>query len=377
MSGKLNTDVVFPMRGSGNYCIIMAGGMSNRLWPASREWKPKQFLKMDSTGKSFLRQAYDRCRGLVPEENIIVITIDRFGDLVRTQIPELDESNLLLEPYGRKTGPCVAYSIYSILKRDPSATVAMIPSDLRIDNDQEFRDTLSKAMEYASGHDVLMTLGLKPLRPDTNYGYIQAFGGKDAVKKDVPVKVKTFTEKPDRSIAEVFCNSGEFYWNSGIFVWQAGVIRAEMEKYIPEVTRLFSGWEMALGSPAEKDFLVKAYSDCSKISIDCGVMEKTDKAWLFLAEFGWSDFDNWWSLYDNARSYDEDGNVTGINKILLENTSGNVILASKKEKLLAVKGLDNFIVIDTDDVLIICPRNDEQYKSFIAKAALPGFEKYR
>ena len=362
---------------SNQYCIIMAGGHLNRFWPISREDMPGHFLDISGNGKSLVRMAYDRCVGVVPQENIIVVTLSKFKDLVVKQIPELSEENLLLEPYGRRTGPCVAYSTYTLLKRNPDAVMAVTPSDLIIRDEDMFRKALSDALDYASANPVLMSLGVKPSSPDTEFGYIQAVGGREACSKNEPVKVKTFTEKPDREIAEVFYKSGEFFWNSGIFVWQANVIKEEMEKHVPEITRLFDGWEGALGTRAEEVFIERAYADCLKISIDYGVMEKTDKAWVYPVNFGWSDIDSWDALYSNMPDKDKDGNLSNTRSRILQKDRRNIILSSNKDKLVAIRGLEDCIVIDTDDVLLICPRDDSQYKELITGTGMPGFDEYR
>ena len=355
----------------------MAGGHLNRFWPISREDMPGHFLDITGNGKSLVRMAYDRCVGVVPTENIIVITLEKFKDIIREQIPELPEENLLLEPYGRRTGPCVAYSTYALLKRDPSAVVAVTPADLFINDVDQFREALANALDYATEHPVLMTLGIKPDRPDTDYGYIQAVGGKGACSSGDPVKVKTFTEKPDAEIADVFFRSGEFFWNSGIFVWQASVIKEEMERYIPEITRLFDGWEGALGSPAEEVFIERAYTDCIKLSIDYGVMEKTDRAWVYPIQFGWSDIDSWENYYSSIRSKDQDGNISNTQMKILQNDKRNIILTKNKNKLLMIRGLEDCLVVDTDDVLLICPRDDKQYKELVNSTRMPGYDKYR
>ena len=355
----------------------MAGGHLNRFWPISREGMPGHFMDISGTGKSLVKMAYDRCTGVVPAENIIVITLAKFKDIIKEQIPELPEENLLLEPYARRTAPCVAYSTYHLLKRDPHAVVAVTPADLVINDEKLFKETLTNALDYAEKNPVLMTLGIKPSRPDTEYGYIQVVGGKDACNSLEPVKVKTFTEKPDAQIAEVFYRSGEFFWNSGIFVWQAGVIKEEMEKYIPEITRLFDGWEGALGSSAEKVFIERAYTDCVKLSIDYGVMEKTDRAWLYPVHFGWSDIDSWENFYSSISNKDSDGNISNTSKVILQNDKRNIILTKDKEKLLILRGLEDCIVVDTEDVLLICPRDDKQYKELVNSTRMPGYDKYR
>ena len=209
------------------------------------------------------------------------------------------------------------------------------------------------------------------------YGYIQEVGGKGACNSGDPVKVKTFTEKPDAEIADVFFRSGEFFWNSGIFVWQASVIKEEMERYIPEITRLFDGWEGALGSPAEEVFIERAYTDCIKLSIDYGVMEKTDRAWVYPIQFGWSDIDSWENYYSSIRSKDQDGNISNTQMKILQNDKRNIILTKNKNKLLMIRGLEDCLVVDTDDVLLICPRDDKQYKELVNSTRMPGYDKYR
>lgn len=362
---------------SNQYCIIMAGGHLNRFWPISREEMPGHFLDISGSGKSLVRMAYDRCVGIVPDSNILVITLGKYKDIVTKQIPELPEENILLEPYARHTGPCVAYTTYTLLKRNPKAVMAVTPADIIVKDEQLFKEALGNALDYAEKNPVLMTLGVKPSRPDTEFGYIQAVGGKVACMKNEPVKVKTFTEKPDREIAEVFFRSGEFFWNSGIFVWQASIIKEEMEKYIPEVTRLFDGWEGAIGTTAEEVFIERAYTDSVKISIDYGVMEKTDRAWVYPVNFDWSDINSWDSLYSNLPGKDANGNLSNTRSRILQKDHRNIILSSNKDKLVAIRGLEDCIVIDTDDVLLICPRDDRQYKELVTGTGMPGFDEYR
>ena len=357
------------MNKDNRYCVIMAGGTANRFWPVSRETKPKQFLDISGTGKSFVRTTYERFSEIVPKENIIIVTLTRFAELVHTQIPELPEGNLLLEPYARNTAPCIAYATYSILKRDPEATVIATPADHIITDEDKFKAAILKMMEYAENKPALMTLGIHPTNPDTDYGYIQAPRSKDNADADTPLKVKTFTEKPDKALAEVFCKTGEFYWNSGIFIWKASVIREEMEKYIPDVTSVFAGWEDALGSDKEQIFLEKVYSDCPKVSIDYGVMEKTDRAWLYCGDFGWSDIDGWDSLFRNYDRKTKDGNVVFTDKILAEGNKDSLMVSSNPKK--------DYAVVDTGDVLLICPKDDKQFKDFLSGLGMPEYEDFR
>ena len=358
------------------YCVIMAGGSGTRFWPVSRASKPKQFIDIADTGKTFLRQTYDRFLQVVPQENILVVTAQRYADLVMEQIPELDSRNLLLEPYSRNTAPCIAYATYKLLQRDPEARVVVTPADHAIDNEELFAETIRKAFGYIAENDVLMTLGVVPTRPDTNYGYVQAIGGKEAYKNDEPMQVKTFTEKPDKDMATLFISTGEFFWNAGIFLWKASTIKSEMERHLPEVTGLFNGWEMALGSKIEGEFIARAFTDCPNISVDYGVMEKTDRAWIYPVKFGWSDIGTWESLY-TLQEKDQDGNAIAVEKTLMEESKNTLVLSTDKGKLIAVKGLEGFMVIDTPDALVICPKDDRSFKDFISGIAMPEFEKYR
>ena len=253
----------------------------------------------------------------------------------------------------------------------------MTPSDPMIDNEDLFAETICNAFDYIEENDVLMTLGVVPTRPDTNYGYIQACGGSEAYKNDKPMQVKTFTEKPDREIAKVFISTGEFFWNSGIFLWKAETIRMKMEKFLPEVTGLFKEWESALGTPVEGEFIERVYTYCRNISIDYGVMEKTEQAWMYPVKFGWGDIGTWESLYNIIPYKDADGNAVSAEKTLIENTSGVLVVSAEKKKLIAIKGLEDYMVVDTEDVLVICPKDDKKFKDFISGIGMPEFEKYR
>lgn len=357
------------------YCIIMAGGIGSRFWPISRMDKPKQFLDFTAEGKSFLRFTYDRMKAVIPEEHILVVSLPRYKELVQKQLPELKEENLLLEPYNRNTAPCLTYANYTILKRDPDAVTVVSPSDHIINNHAAFNETLSNALAYAAGTDALITLGVYPTRPDPNFGYIQMAGQAEAGR---PVKVKTFTEKPSKDLAKVFIDTGEFLWNSGIFVWKASAICRELETYAPEITSLWAGWQDRIGSEQETPWLERIYTDMPRISIDYAVMEKTDNAWVYPATFRWADIGNWESLYDYLAHHDSDGNATNLhNKGLVKDCKDNIIYSGKPEKLLALNGLDGYIVIDTDDVLLICPRDEEKLKEFLSELAMPEFEEYR
>ena len=361
-----------------NYCVIMAGGIGSRFWPVSREDKPKQFLALTPDGKSFLRLAYERFSKIVPADHVLVVSQVRYNDMVRETLPEVPEENIILEPFSRNTAPCIALAAFKLLMRDPDAVMVATPADHIILDEEIFEETICNALDYAADSDALITLGIVPDRPDTNFGYIQgvSLGNEEDGK---PVKVKTFTEKPDKDLAEVFFQSGEFFWNSGIFVWRAQSIRAELEKHMPETSILFNGWEEALDTPAQAGFLERVYSSISKISIDYAVMEKTDKAWVFPSTFRWHDIGNWEALYSfvSGLGLEPDGNVTLAGPSLCGDNQDTLIYASDREKLIAVRGLNNFIVVDTGDVLLICPRDEQSAKDVIANVAMPEYEKFR
>lgn len=360
------------------YCVIMAGGTTNQLWPVSRNSRPKQFLPSKIVGESFLRLTYKRFLKVVPQKNILVVTLSRFADLVREQLPELCPENLLLEPYGRQTAPCIAYSTYKILKRNPDATVLTTPADHEIDDDEAFIEDMKEMLGHASAYPVLMTLGIPPREPETCYGYIQVAGRRSVENQESAVKVKTFVEKPDKALAEVFCNSKEFFWNSGIFAWRAAVIKEELEKFTPEIVSLFADWENNLDTENEGSFLDKAYSGCQKLSIDYGVMENTEKAWLYPGHFNWMDLDTWGSIYRNAEEMDQEGNVVTVEKTLVKDNKDILLLSTtKKKKLYAIKGLKGFMVIDTDDALLICPCDDKEVQDLVSGLAMPGYEEYK
>jgi mannose-1-phosphate guanylyltransferase len=353
----------------------MAGGIGSRFWPISRTGLPKQFLDFSIQGRSFLRRTYDRMKAVIPEENILVVSLERYREQVLSQLPELPEENLLLEPYNRNTAPCIAFATYAILQRDPAAVTVVTPSDHAIARHEVFNKTLLDAIAYAEGSDALITLGVVPTRPDANFGYIQMAGHRE---DGCPVKVKTFTEKPDAELARVFIETKEFLWNSGIFVWRAEAIRDALDKYAPEISRLWDGWQEVLGSENEKPFLQRIYTDMPRISIDYAVMEKTDNAWVYPAEFRWADIGNWESLYEYLAYHDEHGNALNrTSRRLLKDCSDNIVYSTREDKLLALRGMEDFIVIDTDDVLMICPRDEQKLKDFLSQLAMPEYEEYR
>ena len=338
---------------SKKYCVIMAGGIGTRFWPKSRQSMPKQFLDILGTGKSFIRHTYERFAKMVPAENFLVVTNDKYKSLVLEHIPEIGEKQVLCEPVGRNTAPCVAYAAYTLLKRNPDAEMIVTPADHLILNEDDFRAIIAECLDFASEHDALMTVGIKPTRPDTGYGYIQ-------VSDDKPIsKVKCFTEKPDIELARVFLQSGEFYWNSGIFVWTVRAIVEAFEKYLPEHHALFSGVMRAIGTDAERNVLEIAYSECRAISIDYGIMEKADIVYVRCGDFGWSDVGTWGSVYQLSRK-DAYANAKSNDGCYTYDTR-NSIISIPAGKIAVIKGLKDYIVVDTPDALLICPRSHEQH----------------
>ncbi|MBQ6074246.1 MAG: mannose-1-phosphate guanylyltransferase [Bacteroidales bacterium] len=348
-----------------HYCIIMAGGIGSRFWPASRQSKPKQFIDILGVGRTFLQMTFDRYARIVPPENIIIVTAERYARLVREQLPDVSDDNILLEPYKRNTAPCVAYATYKLFSRNPDATVVVAPSDHLIIGDEQFQDTIRTALENAEHSMNLYTIGIDPTRPETNYGYIQI---NKAVTKRIgrheSYQVKTFTEKPNADLAKVFLETREFFWNSGMFIWNLKAIKAELERCLPEVTTLFRGGEQFYYTPAESDFIRRVYEDCPAISIDYGVMEKTQKAWVFLSDFGWSDLGTWDAVYERVAK-DSDGNVISGGVPMVDDVRGSIVLCDDRRKLVVARGFENLMVIDLKDVLLVCHRDDKTVKDIV------------
>jgi len=349
----------------------MAGGIGSRFWPMSRVNRPKQFIDILGLGKSFIQLTYDRFKAIVPEENILVVTSVKYRDLVKEQLPNLPEENILLEPYKRNTAPCIAYATYKLLSKNPEATVVVTPSDHLITGEANFQATVTTALEEASQSDKLYTIGIQPTRPETNFGYIQA---NKAVGKEFGVhtayQVKTFTEKPDADLAKVFLETKEFFWNSGMFIWKLSAIKSEIERCLPEVTTLFKGGDKYYYTPEEDNFILKVYEDCPSISIDYGVMEKTSKAWVFLSDFGWSDVGTWGSIYEHSPHKNEEGNILKCGASMIDNVKDSIIKESDDEKLVVVRGMENVMVVDMKDVLLVCPRTDKAIKDIVTDLSM-------
>ncbi|MCR5710786.1 MAG: mannose-1-phosphate guanylyltransferase [Bacteroidales bacterium] len=351
---------------TNQYCIIMAGGIGSRFWPLSRQARPKQFIDVLGVGRTFLQMTYDRYAAIVPPENILIVTAERYRDMVFEQLPDVPVENVLLEPYKRNTAPCIAYATYKLFSRNPEATVVVAPADHLIMGDIAFADTICTALEYASLSDHLFTIGIHPTRPETNYGYIQINKGheKQVGKLDL-FAVKTFTEKPNAELAKVFLETGEFFWNSGMFIWNLKTIKSELENCLPEVASLFQGGEPYWDREGETEFIRRVYEDCPAISIDYGVMEKTRKAWVFLSNFGWSDLGTWYSVYEQSPDHDAHGNVVKCDVQMVDDVKDSIIFSKNPGKLVVVRGVDNLMVADLDDVLLVCRRDDRAISDIV------------
>jgi len=344
------------------YAVIMAGGIGSRFWPFSRTKYPKQFHDVLGAGKSLLQQTAKRLEPLVPDENILVVTNQDYISLVKEQLPFLKDHQILAEPVGRNTAPCIAYACYKIYQKNKQANIVVLPSDHIIREEGKFADTLKIALEATAASDLLVTLGIQPTRPDTGYGYIQFI----EEKKQKIKKVKTFTEKPALDLAKVFLDSGDFLWNSGIFVWNVSSILKAFAEYMPDMAETFSDGKDAYWTDAEKDFIMKAYSQCRNISIDYGILEKAPNVYVVPSDFGWSDLGTWKSLYDNSEK-NENGNVIDANAMTYD--TNNCIIKMPKDKLIVVEGLEDYIIAEYDGVLMICRKDQEQrVKDFVADA---------
>ena len=341
------------MTSKDNYCEIMGGGIGSRFWPFSRKTMPKQFLDFFGTGRSLLQQTFDRFNKIIPTENILIVTNAIYADLVKEQLPELDPKQILLEPARRNTAPCIAWASYHIRSLNPNANIVVAPSDHLILKEGEFLAAIEKGLDFVSKYDKLLTLGIKPNRPETGYGYIQIA----EQEGDNFYKVKTFTEKPELELAKVFVESGEFYWNSGLFMWNVNTIIKAGEALLPELASKLAPGKDVYGTPEEKAFIEENFPACPNVSIDFGIMEKADNVYVSLGDFGWSDLGTWGSLYDLSPK-DEQGNVTLKCDSMIYNSNDNIVVLPKG-KLAVIEGLEGFLVAESDNVLLICKKDEE------------------
>ena len=348
---------------NNNYVAIMAGGIGSRFWPMSRTDFPKQFLDILNTGRTLIQATYDRFALFVPTDHIYVVTSEQYKDIVIEQLPALPLANILCEPSRKNTAPCIAYISYKLSQLNPEANLICAPADHIILEREEFKKKCLEALDFTANIKALVTLGIKPTHPNTGYGYIQY--DQQAVSENV-YKVKTFTEKPDKELAKTFLSSGDFLWNAGIFVWQIKNIIAAFEKFLPEMHDVFDAEKGNLNTAGEKEAIERIYPQCVNISIDYGVMEKADNVYIIPSSFGWSDLGTWMSAYDNLEKDYLDNAVVGNNVMVIDATKNIVHVDNKK--LVLLQGLDDFIVVDTKDVLLICKKDKEQeIKEFVAE----------
>lgn len=347
-----------------NYCIIMAGGIGSRFWPLSRVVKPKQFIDILGVGRTFLQQTFDRFSTIIPKENFLIVTSVKYKDLVLEQLPELTEEQVLLEPLRRNTAPCLAYAAYKIKTKNPNANLIVAPSDHIILKEEEFIRQVKNGLQFTKENDALLTLGVKPNRPETGYGYIQVKNEVVFNELNNLYKVKTFTEKPDEQMAKIFVESGEFFWNSGIFIWSLQSLLKAFNTHLKNVSSLFEKGIKLYNTSNEVNFINKTYSECPGISIDYGIMEKAKNVYVLTADFGWSDLGTWGSLYE-TKEKDSNENVISGNNILTYNTN-NCIVNISSGKVAVLQGLDGYIVAESNETLMICKREDEQQiKQFV------------
>ncbi len=343
---------------NNNYCIIMAGGVGTRFWPMSRTSHPKQFIDILGTGETLIQQTFERFLPICPKENIYIVTNEIYKDLVMEQISGISEKQIICEPARRNTAPCIAYASYKISKINPNANIIVAPSDHIVLKKDNFTDIINSALKETAKNDWLVTLGIKPNRPDTGYGYIQ-FKKCDNCSEDKRIKkVKAFTEKPDLEIAKFFVKSGDFLWNSGIFIWSLKSILKSFEKYLPGINSLFKQGIDKYNTSEEYKFIKETYTVCKNISIDYGIMEKADNVYVFSSDFGWSDLGTWKSLYDMKEKDKDKNSITG-KKVMVYDTT-NCIINMPKEKLVVLEGLNDYIVVDSDNILLVCSKNNEQ-----------------
>ncbi|TDG36113.1 mannose-1-phosphate guanylyltransferase [Pedobacter changchengzhani] len=340
------------------YALIMAGGVGSRFWPASRTDYPKQFIDFFGVGKTLIQSTYDRFLKVCPPENIFIVTNEIYTDLIKQQLPDLCENQILGEPLLRNTAPCIAYGCLKISELNPDAQIVVAPSDHTISNSEGFLSAINQALKASTENNTLITLGIKPSRADTGYGYIQYTDHNLKSDKDLH-KVKTFTEKPNLELAKSFIQSGDFLWNSGIFIWSAKSILSSFEKHLPDMHEIFIAGKNAMNSDREKSFINNAYLQCTNISIDFGIMEKADNVYVLPADFGWSDLGTWASIYDMADK-DYVGNVVIPSEHVIMYDSSNCMVNVPKDKLVILRGLHDFVVVENDNILMICPRDEEQ-----------------
>ncbi len=350
----------------------MSGGIGSRFWPFSRVNKPKQFLDFFGTGRSLLQQTFDRFSKIIPVENIFIVTNELYAGLIQEQLPELASEQILFEPQRRNTAPCIAFASYRIHAINPNANIVVAPSDHLILRENEFLVTIKTGLDFVKNNKTLLTLGIKPNRPETGYGYIQADSDDNGIFK----KVKTFTEKPNNELAKVFFESGEFFWNSGVFLWNVQEIVDAFHQYLPEVASIFDAGKDLFNTPNEKNFINENFSACPNISIDYGIMEKAPNVHVLCADVGWSDLGTWGALYDISEK-DNHNNVSLKCKTMYYDSNNNIVTLSNSNKLAVIQDLDGYIIAESENALLICKKEDEQrIRQYVIDAQLNFGDEY-
>ena len=346
------------MAKQNNHLVIMAGGVGSRFWPMSTAEKPTQFIDVLGTGKTLLMLTVERFGALIDPKNIWVVTNRDYVNIVRQQLPDMPVGNILCEPCRRNTAPCIAYVSWRIKAQDPKANIVVTPSDHVVMNIQEFQRVISECMNFTADSDAIVTLGMKPTRPETGYGYIQADLSFSTARNKEMFRVDSFKEKPDIDTAKRYIQKNNFFWNAGIFVWNVGTIANALRVYQPTLSKIFEDLLPVYGTAKEQDAINKVFPQCENISIDYAIMEKAEEIYVFPASFGWSDLGTWGSLLENSERDIHGNSLIGDNIDVYETT--NCIVHAAQEKRVVVQGLDGFIVAECDDTLLICRLSDEQ-----------------
>jgi mannose-1-phosphate guanylyltransferase len=349
----------------------MAGGIGSRFWPMSRTQHPKQFIDILGTGETLIQQTYNRFKKICPEENIYIVTNEIYKDITKEQLVGITDEQIICEPTMRNTAPCIAYANYKIAAKNPSANIIVAPSDHLILKETEFVRVMNLALEHTSKNDDLLTLGITPTRPDTGYGYIQFLEDNTSDIK----QVKTFTEKPDIDLAKKFIESGDFCWNSGMFVWSLYSIQKAFKNLLPDIDDVFKDGLGKYNTSEEYDFIQTAYAKCKSISIDYGIMEKSENVFVISADIGWSDLGTWGSIYTHL-PLDENKNALVGKNVMMYDSSNNIVNVPQ-EKLVVLQGLDDYIVVESDNILLVCKKEEEQkIKQFVADIKESKDEKF-
>ncbi len=336
----------------------MAGGIGSRFWPMSTEERPKQFIDVLGVGHTLIQMTLDRFRGVCPMENVWVVTNERYADLVHEQLPDVPVDHILQEPCRRNTAPCIAYVSWRIKMTDPKANVVVSPSDHIVTNVDEFRRVITSCLKFAGETDAVLTLGMKPTRPETGYGYIQADLTSNSPRNREIYRVDQFKEKPDLETAKHYISEHNFFWNAGIFVWSVETIVNALRVYAPRINNIFERMQNVMGTSQEQETINKVYPDCDNISIDYAVMENAEEIFVFPADFGWSDLGTWGSLLLQSQRDMYGNGLIGKNIHTFE--CRNCIVHTVQEKKVILQGLDGYIVAEHDDTLLICKLSEEQ-----------------